>query len=167
MSSRRKTAHLERIMASLARATEVPRPARAFPEHDPASGSERAWKRFVEEDVVFRMPGDLVRRLEGYARQLNVAQPELNASAPRIAYLLLNWALDQQQLTGTEMDILGIALAAEGNRANQALELLRERLQELEAFDAQRLIREAAELEQLRQDLSALCLTLKPMAYAP
>ncbi|MFZ0255410.1 MAG: hypothetical protein WAN46_07155 [Gammaproteobacteria bacterium] len=164
MSGRRKTAHLKRIMASLVRATELPRPAPGLLGHDSASGSERAWKRFVEGDVALRMPSDLARRLEEYARQLNIAQPKLHASAATIAYLLLNWALDQQQLTDTEMDIIGAALAAEGNRANQALELLRERLQELEAFDAQRLMREVAELEQLRQDLSELCLSLKRMA---
>lgn len=161
MSVRRKSAHLERIRSSLARAVELPRPPATLPSQDPDSGSERAWRRFVEEDVAFRIPGDLVRRLEAYARQLNVEQPELNASATEIAYFLLNWALDQQQLTDTEMDIIGAALAAEGNRANQALELLRERLQELEAFDAQRLMTEVAELKRLQQDLSELCASFK------
>lgn len=162
MSIRRNRARLERIMASLVRATKLPRPASALLHHDRfASGSERAWKRFVEEDVAFRMPGDLVKRLEEYARQLNVGQPELNASAASIAYALLNWALDQQQLTDMDMDIIGAALAAEGKRADQALELLREKLQELEAFDAQRLRREVAELERLQQDLSELCVSLE------
>lgn len=166
MSGPRKTAQLDRVMASLARATELPSSIPTLPNHGLSSGSERAWRRFVEEDVAFRMPGDLVRRLEAYARQLNDEQPELNASAKRIAYLLLNWALDQQQLTDTEMDIISAALAAEGNRANQALELLRERLQELESFDAQCLMMEAAELERLRQDLSELCVSLEHMTDA-
>ena len=148
-------------MASLARAVELPKPTRNFPHQDSQSGSERAWKRFVEEDVVFRIPGDLLRRLETYARQVNVERPELNASAAKIAYVLLNWALDQQQLTDTEMDIIGAALAAEGNRANQALELLRESLYELDTFDAQHLIKEIAGLEQLHQDLSEMCVSLE------
>lgn len=162
MSSRRKSAHLERIMASLARATEPPKPAPNLPRpEDATSGSARAWKRFVEEEVSFRMPGDLVRRLEKYARQLNVEQPELNASPTKLAYFLLNWALDQQQLTNMETDIIGAALAAEGNRANQALELLRERLQELDTFDAQRLINEVAELKRLQHDLNELVVSLR------
>ncbi len=161
MSGRRKSARLERIMASLVRATKPPRPESAPAVHDLASGSERAWKRFIEEDVAFRMPSDLVRRLEDYAHQLNAGQPDLNASATSIAYALLNWALDQQQLTDIDMDIISAALAAEGKRANLSLALLREKLQELEAFDAQRLMREITELERLQQDLSELCVSLE------
>jgi hypothetical protein len=113
------------------------------------------------------MPGDLARRLEAYALRLNAEQPELNASATEIAYFLLTWALDQQQLMDTEMDIIGAALAAEGNRANQALELLRERLQELETFDSQRLMTEVAELERLQQDLNELCTRFEQLTDAP
>jgi hypothetical protein len=161
MSDRRKSAHLKGIMASLARATELSRPAPDLLPQNAISGSERAWKRFVEEDVAFRMPRDLVRRLEEYARQLNVEQPQWNASATEVAYFILNWALDQKQLTDMEMDIISAALVAEGNRANQALELLRKRLQELDAFDAQYLMSEVAELKRLQQDLKELCVSLR------
>jgi hypothetical protein len=167
MSRRRKSAHIERIRSSLARAVGLPRPPPTLPHQYPYPGRERAWKRFVEEDIAFRMPGDLARRLEAYALRLNAEQPELNASATEIAYFLLTWALDQQQLMDTEMDIIGAALAAEGNRANQALELLRERLQELETFDSQRLMTEVAELERLQQDLNELCTRFEQLTDAP
>lgn len=164
MAGRRKSARLERIMASLTRAGNLPSPDSSLSaQHGLVSGAERAWKRFVEEDVAIRIPGDLVRRLEAYARRVNAGQPQLNASPASIACAILNWALDQQQLTDIGMDIIGAALAAEGKRANQALELLQERLRELESFDARRLRAEAAELERLRQDLGELCVSLEQL----
>ncbi|MGF1612564.1 MAG: hypothetical protein ACFCVA_01260 [Gammaproteobacteria bacterium] len=152
-------------MASLARATAGARAMPPLLHQDPASGSEQAWKRFVEEDMAFRVPVDLVRRLERYAHQLSMEQPGLNVTSTWVAAFLLNWALNHQELTDIEPDMLSAALAAEGDRANQVLELLQEKLQELEAFDTQRLLREIAELEQLQGQLNGLCSGLRDSTF--
>lgn len=160
MSNRRKSAHLERIMASLTRATKVSDVTRASLNQHASSGREQAWKRFVDEDVTLRVPRDLARRLARYAQKLSSEQPHQDVAATNVAYSLLSWALEQKELAHPRATTVE-ALISYANQVHPTFEVLWMRLQDLQSFDPRYLLGELAELERLHADLTRLCSSLR------
>lgn len=159
-----KRAQLEPIMASLAARATSSTGLNLRPDPRRRTGSERAWKRFIEGDVAFRLPADLMERLDEYAGRVGANAPKHRLSASEIAQLMLSWVLYhiQREPTSETARDLAAALKREASRLDYHLDVICDVLDVLERFDARILGQELAEVKQLYDDLDILTQAADP-----